>query len=118
MDRVGAKDRTLVGILHVSTYVLGAAGVVEAQIGQDRVGALKRELVGITHILRGDIQRGAIVLGAAGVVEAQIEQDRVGALRRELAAVESQLARAERLLAIADPDGWVSLISVGAAPVC
>ncbi|GAB4814362.1 hypothetical protein N2152v2_001408 [Parachlorella kessleri] len=41
-----------------------------------------------------------------GVVEAQIELDRVGALRRELAAVESQLARAERLLAIADPDGY------------
>ena len=40
----------------------------------------------------------------AGVAE-QLESDKVAAVRRELADVDAQLARTERLLKIADPDG-------------
>ncbi len=53
----------------------------------------------------GPTRERVIFFTCAGVVEAQIEQDRVAALRRELAELEAQLARAQRLLAIADPDG-------------
>ena len=35
----------------------------------------------------------------------QIESDKVAGVRREIAEVDAQLARAERLLKIADPDG-------------
>lgn len=41
----------------------------------------------------------------AADVAVQLESDKVAGLRRELAEVEAQLARAERLLKIADPDG-------------
>jgi hypothetical protein len=38
-------------------------------------------------------------------VAVQLESDKVAAARRELADVDAQLARCERLLKIADPDG-------------
>lgn len=38
-------------------------------------------------------------------VAVQLESDKVAAVKRELADVEAQLARTERLLKIADPDG-------------
>ena len=38
-------------------------------------------------------------------VAVQIESDKVAAVKRELADVDAQLARTERLLKIADPDG-------------
>ena len=38
-------------------------------------------------------------------VAVQLESDKVAAVKRELADVEAQLARTERLLTIADPDG-------------
>ena len=38
-------------------------------------------------------------------VAVQLESDKVAGVRREIAEVDAQLARAERLLKIADPDG-------------
>ena len=49
----------------------------------------------------------------AGVVEAQIEADRVGALQREIAELDALLARTQRLLASADPDGCACLCLAG-----
>lgn len=39
-------------------------------------------------------------------MEGQLEKDKVGALRRELQEVEEKLDRVEKLLKVADPDGW------------
>ncbi|CAL8465521.1 g5057 [Coccomyxa elongata] len=39
-------------------------------------------------------------------VETQIEQDKVGVLRREVEQIDKQVSEAERLLRLADPDGY------------
>lgn len=44
-------------------------------------------------------------------VAVQIESDKVAGVRREIAEVDAQLARAQRLLKIADPDGCAAPVS-------
>ena len=43
-------------------------------------------------------------------------QPQLKSLRQELAETEAQIARASRLLKIADPDGWVMVLELDVRP--